>query len=87
MTSVPDNWDLNFRVVWHLLLFTMFVGGHRNLEASRHGLEFVCSSHITVLQARSHWVNIEEGIFSVLNVCSWFPVQRLMTLISNCWQI
>ena len=34
MTSVADDRDLNLGVVWHLLLFTMLVGGHCNLESS-----------------------------------------------------
>ena len=75
MASVANDWNLDFRVVWHLGLFAMLVRSHGDLEASRHCLEFVCGPHIAVLQARSHWVNIEERILPVLDVRGGFPVE------------
>ena len=87
MASVANDWNLDFSVVWHLGLFAMLVRSHGNLEASRHGLEFVCGPHIAVLQARSHWVNIEEWVLSVLDVCAWSTIKRLVTLVTNSWQI
>ena len=87
MSSVADDWNLDFRVVRHLGLLASLVRSHGDLEASRHGLELVGSPHVTVLQARSHWVNIEEGILSVLDVRGGLPVERLVALVPDCWQI
>ena len=87
MSSVADDWNLDFRVVRHLGLLASLVRSHGNLEASRHGLEFVCGPHIAVLQARSHWVNIEEGVLPVLGVRRGLPVERLVALVPDCWQI
>ena len=85
MASVAYDRDLDLGVVWHLLLLAMFVAGHSDLETSGHGLELVGSSHITVLQAGAHWVDIEEGVLSVLNVGHRLPVERLVTLVANSW--
>ena len=87
MASVTDNGDLNFGVVWHLVIFTVLVRSHCNLETCRHRLELISRANITVLQARSHWVNIEEGILPVLDVRGGLPVERLVALVPNCWQI
>lgn len=87
MASVANDRDLHFRVVWHLCLLTCLVRGHCDLEAGRHGLEFIRSSHVTVLQARSHRVNIEERVFAVLDVRRRLAVQSLVALVANRWQI
>ena len=87
MASVTDNGDLNFGVVWHLVIFTVLVRSHCNLETCRHRLELISRANITVLQARSHWVNIEEWVLSVLDVCARSTVKRLVTLVTNSWQI
>ena len=70
MTGVAYYWDLNFSVVRHLVVLAVLIRSHSNLKACRHSLEFISSAHIAVLQARSHGVNIEEGVFSVLDVCA-----------------
>jgi len=85
MSSVADDWNLNFRVVGHFGLFASLVRSHGDLEAGRHGLEFFRSSHIAVLQAWAHWVNIEEWILPVLDVSWRLPVHGLVALITNCW--
>ena len=87
MASIADDWDLDFRVVWHLGLLAGLVRSHGDLESGGHGLEFVVGPHITVLQARSHWVNIEEGVLPMLDVRGRLPVERLMPLVPDCRQI
>ena len=87
MASVADDWNLNFGVVWHLSVLSVLVRGHCDLETSGDGLEIVCCAHVTVLQTWAHWVNVEEWILSVLDVRHRFPVKRLVSLITNCWQI
>ena len=49
MAGVADDWNLDFGIVWHLGLLAGLVGGHGDLEASRHRLELISSSNITVL--------------------------------------
>ena len=85
VASVTDNWDLHFRVVGHLLLLALLVRGHSNLETSRHRLEVLIRSHVSVLQTGTHRVNIEEWILSVLYVRHRLPVITLLSMITNCW--
>ena len=87
MSSVADDWNLDFRVVRHLGLLAGLVRSHGDLEASRHGLELVGGPHVTVLQARSHRVHIEERVLSVLDVCARGAVQRLVSLVADGGQI
>ena len=87
VASVADNWDLDLGLVWHLSLFTVLIGVHRDLEASRECLIVLSSAHITILQARTHRVNIKEWILAMLNVCHGFPVQGLVALVAHSWQI
>ena len=75
MASIAHYWNLNFGIIWHLLLFTVFISRHSDLKASRHCLELIGRSNIAVLQARSHWVNIEERILPVLDVRGRLPVE------------
>ena len=74
VTGVANDRDLYLRVVGHLLIFSVLIGGHGDLESSRHGLIILSSSHVTILKARSHWVHIEEGVFSVLDIRRRFPI-------------
>ena len=85
MASVAHYWNLNFGIIWHLLLLTVFISRHCDLKACRHCLELISRSYIAVLQARSHWVNIEEGVLSMLNVGHRLAVKRLMSLVTNGW--
>ena len=87
MASVAHNGDLNLRVIGHFCLFTVLIGSHCNLEASRHCLEVIIGADITILQTRPHWVNIEEGVLPVLDVCARVSVQGLVALIANGWQV
>jgi len=87
MTSVADYGDLDFRVVGHLLLFTMFVRSHRDLVSRWECLEAFVSSHVAIFKTGTHWVNIEEGIFAVLNVCDGLSVQSLKSLVANSGKI
>ena len=85
MASIAHYWNLNFGIIWHLLLLTVFISRHCDLKASRHCLELIGRSNIAVLQARSHWVNIEEGVLSMLNVGDGLAVKRLMPLVAHSW--
>ena len=85
MTGVTNDWDLYLGVVGHLLIFSVLVGGHGDLESCRHGLIIFSSSHITILQSRSHRVHIEEGVFSMLDISRRFSIQGLMSLVADCW--
>ena len=87
MSGVSNNGDLNSRLIWHLSILTRFVGSHSDLESGGHGLEVVGGADIAILQARSHRVNIEEGILAVLNVCHWVLVKSLVSLVANSWQV
>jgi len=87
MASVTNDRNLNLGVIGHLCFLTVLIGSHGDLETCGHSLEVFVSSYIAILQARSHRVHIEEGILPVLNVCAWRPIQRLVTLIANCWQV
>ena len=87
MSSVTDDGDLNFGVVWKLLCFTGLCGLHRDLHASRKGGIFFCCTNISIFQAWSHWVHVEEWILSVFNVCHWLVVQTLMALVANSRQV
>ena len=87
MAGVAHDGDLHFGVVWHLRLLSRLVRGHGNLEARRHGLEFIGRAHVAVLQAGTHGVHIEEGVFSVLDVCHRLAVQRLVALVPNRRQV
>ena len=49
MASIADDWDLDFRVVWHLGLLTVLVRSHSDLEAGGHSLELISSPNITIL--------------------------------------
>ena len=49
MASIADDWDLDFRVVWHLGLLARLVRGHGDLEAGGHSLELISSPNITIL--------------------------------------
>ena len=75
MASVTDDWDLDLGVVWHFSFLTSLVRSHGDLEAGGHGLELVCGSNVTILQARAHWVDVEEWVLSVLDVGGGLPVQ------------
>ena len=87
VASVANDRNLHFGVVRHLVLLTVLVRSHGDLETSRHGLVFLSCAHIAVLQARPHWVNVEEGVLAVLNVCHGLPVEGLMTLVADGWQV
>ena len=87
MSSVADDWNLDFRVVRHLGLLAGLVRSHGDLEAGGHGLEFVGGPHVPVLQAGSHRVNIEEGVLPVLDVRRGLPVERLVPLVPHSRQI
>ena len=49
MAGIADDWNLDFRVVWHLGLLTGLVRGHGDLEAGGHSLELIGSPNITIL--------------------------------------
>ena len=87
VSGVADDGDLDFRVVWHLVVLAVLIRSHGDLEACGHGLEVFCSAHVTVLQARSHWVHVEERVLSVLDVCARRAVQRLVSLVADSRQI
>ena len=87
MAGVADDGDLHFRIIWFLLDFALFVRVHRDLEASTEGSILLVVSHITVLQARSHWVHIEEGVLPVLNVGHGLAVHRHVVLVPDRWQV
>ena len=87
MTSIADNWDLNFRVVGHFGILAVLIGGHRDLETGGHSLELIRSAHVTILQTRPHRVDIEEGVFPMLDVCAWVPVEGLVALIADRRQV
>ena len=87
VTSVANDGDLDFRVVWHLVVLAVLIRSHGDLEACGHGLEFICGAHVTVLQARSHRVHIEERVLSVLDVCARGAVQRLVSLVADSGEI
>lgn len=75
MTSVANHRNLHPRVVGHLCIFAMLIGGHGNLETCTHCLKVISCANVTVLQTRPHWVHIEERVFSVLDVCARVSVK------------
>ena len=87
VSCVANNWDLNFGVVWKLLSFTLFRRVHGDLHAGGEGRELLVLANVSVLQAGSHWVHVEERVLSVLDARHWFLVQTLVALVPNCRQV
>ena len=87
MSCVANNWDLNFGVVWKLLSFTLFRRVHGDLHAGGEGRELLVLANVSVLQAGSHWIHVEERVLSVLDVRARVPVQGLMALVADSRQI
>ena len=50
-------------------------------------MELFRGAHVAIFKTGTHWVNIEEGIFAVLNVCHWLSVQSLKSLVTNSGKI
>ena len=87
VSSVANHGDLDLGLVWHLVLFTMLVGVHGDLEANREFLVVFSSANIAVLQAGTHRINIKEWVLAVLNVSHGLPVQSLVSLVSYSRQV
>lgn len=68
-------------------LVSCFSGVHCNLEAGREGLKVASLTDITVLQSRSHGVDIKEGVLSVLNFGNGLAVHRCMSRVSDSGQV
>ena len=87
VACVPYDWDLDFLVVWKTLFFSCLVRGHRDLVACRQCAERFLGVDISLLETGTERVNIEKGVFSVVNLCDWLTVHRHMALIADRCQI
>lgn len=74
MTSISYDWHNNLIFVGQTLFFILFSISHGNLEASGQILELSSLSNISILQTRSHGVNVEEGVFSVFDVSNGLAI-------------
>ena len=87
VSGVADHWDLNLGIIWFLFEFALFVRVHGDLHAGRHGRVLLVSAHISVLELWAHWVHVEEWVLPMFHVSHGLPIVRLMSLVTNCWQI
>lgn len=87
VTLITYYRDLHFGFVCKPRLNMFFTWSHSDLVSSTKFVEFFSCSDIFYGKARSQWINIEEWVFSVLNVCNWRSIQWLMSCITNCGKI
>ena len=87
VSCVAHNRDLNLGIIGFLFQIALFVRVHCDLHAGRQGRELLIGTYISVLKFWAHWVHVEEWVLPMFHVSHGLPIVRLMSLVTNCWQI
>lgn len=84
---VSYDWDFNFVVVWKTCLLFCRSWAHGYLETSWKCIVSIISSYISNRKPWSQRIDIEEWIFSMVDLSYRSSVNGLMTGVANRWQI
>ena len=84
VSCVSCHWEFKFWVVWKSSLIPVFCGEGCVLEPIWHRLELWKRSHVFLLQSRPQWIQIEEGVFSVVYCHCGSLVPWPETLVTHC---
>lgn len=80
---VTGNWQFEFLVVRQTSFLSVFSWHYSCLKSIWHCLEGLRRLGLAWLHSGFHGVNIEEGVFSVVNCRRWGPVHGPETLVAN----
>jgi len=84
---VSNDGDSHFCVVGEASLLSSFSRFHRDLEAISHLLELFTLAHVGGLKTWAQGVNVEEGIFAVLDFGHRLFIKSLMSLVASSGKV